>query len=250
MRAAYAALCPTPRIVQLNLASALKVPGVLAAISSEDFVNHGKFGFPVQDMYMLAYERVRYVGDPIAAVAAETEEALEAGLAAIEVELEALPGVFDPVVALQADAPLVGQRPWDAPDTPRGNLLVDYKVRGGDPEALLLSCDATVDKHYSTMHQEHAYIETEGALAVPWPDGQGVTVYASCQSPYINRDNMCRALGLEAENVRVIQPQVGGAFGGKDDQMYQTSAQVARLALLTGRPVRMVFTRRVDHCLV
>ena len=234
---------PHARIVQLNLASALKVPGVLAAISSEDFVNHGKFGFPVQDMYMLAYERVRYVGDPIAAVAAETEEALEAGLAAIEVELEALPGVFDPVVALQADAPLVGQRPWDAPDTPRGNLLVDYKVRGGDPEALLLSCDATVDKHYSTMHQEHAYIETEGALAVPWPDGQGVTVYASCQSPYINRDNMCRALGLEAENVRVIQPQVGGAFGGKDDQMYQTSAQVARLALLTGRPVRMVFTR-------
>jgi CO/xanthine dehydrogenase Mo-binding subunit len=236
-------LLPHARIARVDVRPALAVPGVLAAITSDDFVDYGRFGFPVADMYMLAHERVRYVGDAIAAVAAETAEALEAGLAALLVELEPLPPIFDPEEALVPGAFVVGERPWDAPDTPRGNLLVAYKVRGGDPDALLATSEVKVERDYTTMHQEHAYIETEGALAMPWPDGTGVTVYASCQSPYLNRDNLCRVLGLDPANVRAIQPQVGGAFGGKDDQMYQTSAQVAKLALLTGRPVRMTFSR-------
>jgi CO/xanthine dehydrogenase Mo-binding subunit len=239
------------RIVRLDVTSALRVPGVLAAITCDDFVDHGRFGYPVQDMYMLAYQRVRYVGDAIAAIAAETEEALQAGLDAIQVELEPLPSVFDLVAALQPEAPIIGEQPWDAPDLPRGNLLTQYIVRKGEPDAVLANCAVTLDEEYSTMHQEHAYLETEGALAVPllalraagWSGGTGVTVYASCQSPFINRSNLCRVLGLAEEDVRVIQPPVGGAFGGKDDLMYQTSGQVARLALLTGRPVRMTLSR-------
>jgi CO/xanthine dehydrogenase Mo-binding subunit len=234
---------PHARIVRLDVAPALRVPGVLAAITGEDFVNHGLFGFPVKDMYMLAHERVRYVGDAIAAIAAESEEALEAGLAAIRLELDPLPGVFDPVAALEPGSPIVGERPRDTADMPRGNLLTQYIVCKGDPEGLLPDCAVTLDEHYSTVHQEHAYIETEGALAVPWPGGQGVTVYASCQSPFNNRNTLRDVLGLAEEDVRVIQPQVGGAFGGKDDLMYQTSGQVAKLALQTGRPVRMTFSR-------
>lgn len=234
---------PHARIVRLNVAPALQVPGVLAAITSEDFVDHGRFGYPVADMYMLAYQRVRYVGDAIAAVAAETPEALAAGLAAIEVELEPLPGVFDPEEALRPDAPLVGEQPWDAATEPRGNLLVTHIVRKGEPDPILASCEVVLDKRYTTPHQEHAYIETEAALAVPWPGATGVTVYSPSQSPFNDRNNLCRVLGLGVENVRVIQPPVGGAFGGKDDQIYQTSGQVARLALLTGRPVRMTFSR-------
>ena len=242
---------PHARIARLDVTPALRIPGVLAAITCDDFIDHGRFGFPVPDMYMLAYQRVRYVGDAIAAIAAETEEALQAGLEAIELELEPLPGVFDPVAALQSDAPIVGESPWDAPELPRGNLLTRYVVRKGEPDALLADCAVTLDEEYSTVHQEHAYIETEGALAAPWPSGggtspsggAGVTVYASCQSPFVNRNNLCSVLGLPQEDVRVIQPQVGGAFGGKDDQMYQTSGQVAKLALLTGRPVRMIFDR-------
>jgi CO/xanthine dehydrogenase Mo-binding subunit len=234
---------PHARIVRLDVSAALKVPGVLAAITCEDYVNHGRFGFPVEDMYMLAYERVRYVGDALAAVAAEDEDALAAGLAAIEVELEELPAVFDPEAALQPGAYVIGECPWDSPGMPRGNLLTRYIVRQGDPDAVLKDCEVTVDEHFSTMHQEHAYIETEGALAVPWPDRSGVTVYSSNQSPFLNRDNICRTLGLGTENVRCIQPPVGGAFGGKDDLLYQTSGQVALLALKTGRPVRMTFSR-------
>ena len=192
---------------------------------------------------MLAHERVRYVGDAIAAVAAENEEALAAGLAAIICELEPLPGVFDPEEALKPDAPLVGEQPWDSPTEPRGNLLVKHIVRKGDPDPILQESEVVLDEHYSTAHQEHAYIETEAALAVPWPDASGVTVYSPSQSPFNDRNNLCRVLGLGVENVRVIQPPVGGAFGGKDDQIYQTTGQVAKLALLTGRPVQMSFRR-------
>jgi CO/xanthine dehydrogenase Mo-binding subunit len=234
---------PHARIVRLDVTPARQVPGVLAAITCDDFVDHGRFGYPVQDMYMLAHERVRYVGDAIAAVAADTEDALQAGLNAIVVELEPLPGVFDPVAALQPDAPIVGERPWDAPEMPRGNLLARYVVRKGEPDSVLADCAVTLDQEYSTMHQEHAYLETEGALAIPWPGGTGITVYAACQSPFNNRNNLCQVLGLPQEDVRVIQPPVGGAFGGKDDLMYQTSGQVARLALVTGRPVRMTLDR-------
>ena len=234
---------PHARLLSVDVAPALKIPGVVAAITCEDFFDHGRFGYPVQDMYMLAYRRVRYVGDAIAAVAAVSLQALQAGLAAIHVELEELPGVFDPRAALLPDAPLVGERPWDAPDLPRGNLLNHYIVRKGEPDTLLAGCPVTLDEEYSTMHQEHAYLETEGALAVPWPGGTGVTVYANCQSPFVNRGNLIQTLGLTQENVRVIQPPVGGAFGGKDDLMYQTSGQVAKLALLAGRPVKMTFPR-------
>jgi CO/xanthine dehydrogenase Mo-binding subunit len=234
---------PHARILSIDVAPALKVPGVVAAITCEDFVAHGRFGYPVEDMYMLAYQRVRYVGDAIAAIAAESMDALQAGLNAIRVELEELSGVFDPQAALLPDATLVGERPWDSPGYPRGNLLNHYVVRKADPDAVLAKSPLTLDEEYSTLHQEHAYLETEGALAVPWPDGLGVTVYANCQSPFVNRDNLIKTLGLSQENVRVIQPPVGGAFGGKDDLMYQTSGQVAKLALLTGRPVKMTFPR-------
>ena len=124
-------------------------------------MKYGRFGYPVEDMFMLAHERVRYVGDAIAAIAAETNEALQAGLDAIIVELEPLAGVFDPVAALQPDAAIVGEQPWNAPDMPRGNLLTQYIVRKGEPDAVLADCAVTLDEEYSTMHQEHAYLETE-----------------------------------------------------------------------------------------
>lgn len=234
---------PHARITHLDVTPALNIPGVLAAITCEDFIDHGRFGFPVEDMYMLAYQRVRYVGDAVAAIAAENLEALKAGLDAIILEVEPLPGVFDPELALHPDSPMVGERPWESKDEPRGNLLTHHIVRLGDPEAVLAQSQVTLNVKYTTVHQEHAYLETEGALAVPWPENNGVTVYAPCQSPFINRNNLCRVMDLAEQDVRVIQPHVGGAFGGKDDLIYQTSGQTAKLALLTGRPVQMILSR-------
>lgn len=238
----YAAVLRSPlphaRIAALDSMPALDVPGVAAVITAADFVDNSHFGWPVKDAYILAYQKVRYVGDPIAAVAAESLEAARAGLAAIRLELEPLPVVPDMTQALAAEAPLV---PLESP-TGRGNLCHTHLVRYGDPEPILSACAVTLDESYWCQHQEHAYLETEGALALPDEDG-GVTVYANDQSPFINRDNLVMVLGLPVDRVRVIQAVVGGSFGGKDDIGYQTSAQAARLALLTGRPVRLTLSR-------
>lgn len=229
---------PHARIVRLDVTPALQVSGVVAAITAADFVDHGAFGWPVRDAFILAHEKVRYVGDPIAAIAAESEAAARAALQAIVLELEPLPVVSDPARALEPAAPLI------PPALPagKGNLCQTHIVRNGDPAPLLAAAAVVLDETYTFAHQEHAYLETEGVVAIPEPDG-GVTLFANDQSPFINRDNTAMVLGLPPDKVRVIQPPVGGSFGGKDDIVYQCSGQAAKLALLTGRPVRLVLSR-------
>lgn len=230
---------PHARIKKLDVSPALKVAGVKAVITADDFYEHGNYSFPVKDNYILAYQKVCYVGKAIAAVAAETPEAALEGVKAIICELEALPALFEIEQALDPDAPQVGP---DRADGLPPNFLCHYPVYQNDPEALLKDCAQVVDQRYATPQQEHAYLETEGALAVPTPEG-GVVVYASNQSPFINRGILAMVLNLEEWRVRVIQPPVGGSFGGKDDLNYEASAQVAALALKTGCPVRMTFSR-------
>ncbi len=229
---------PHARIVKLDASPALMVPGVLAVITADDFVNHSNLGWPIKDAYALAWSKVRHVGDPVAAVAAESEESARAGIQAIQVKYEALPVVGDIHHALDSDAPIIP----DTKEPSTGNLTNSHLVRFGDPDPILENSDVVLEETYFFKHQEHAYLETEGALAIPEPDG-GLTVYANDQSPFINRDNLVMLLGLPTEKVRVIQAYVGGSFGGKDDIGYQTSAQAGALALKTQRPVRLVLTR-------
>ena len=229
---------PHARIETLDVKPALEIPGVLAVTTEADFADHGNFGFPIKDDYVLAYRKVRYVGEPIAVVAAETEAAAQAGIEAIVLELDNLPVVSDPTQALDDDAPLI---PEVSP-TGQGNLCEQHLVRNGDPDRILADCPVTFTGTYATPAQEHAALETAGVLAIPESDG-GVTVYANNQSPFINRDVVAAVLGLRQEQVRSIQPPVGGAFGGKDEVLYETSAQAAKLALLTGRPVRLIMSR-------
>ncbi|MBT7074313.1 MAG: xanthine dehydrogenase family protein, partial [Anaerolineae bacterium] len=229
---------PHANILRIDTSPALKIPGVVAVITSDDFVENGPLGFPIKDAFVLAHKKVRYVGDPIATVAAETIEAAEAGAKAIILELEELPVITDPAQALEDDAPLI---PLEAPQK-KGNLCDLLIVRNGDPDPILVESEQTLNQSYYFQHQEHAYLETEGALAIPEPGG-GVTVFANDQSPHINRFNTASVLGLPPEQVRIIQPPVGGSFGGKDDIGYQLTAQVARLALNTNRPVRLILSR-------
>lgn len=231
---------PHARIVRLDPAPALAVPGVRAVITASDFADQGRFGWPVRDNFVLAWERVRYAGEAIAVVAAEDAAAAEAGIRAIGLDLEPLPVVEDMLQALDSAAPLVPERPTD--EARPGNLCVTQIVRNGDPEPLLAECPARLDQTYATPFQEHAYLEPEAVVATPNPDGS-LVVYACNQSPFVNRDIVAAVLGLPQSQVRVIQPPVGGSFGGKDEVVYQMSAQVARLAQLTGRPVGMTFSR-------
>lgn len=228
---------PHARLVELDTAPALAVPGVVAVITARDFVQQGRFGWPVADAFVLTPDKVRMVGDPIAAVAATTRAAAEAGLKAIRVTYEPLPVVSDMDAALLPDAPNIPSHP-----EAKNNLCVTHIVRYQDPQPWLEQAEVILDATYELPQQEHAYIETEAALAIPEPDG-GVTVYANCQSPFIARDVLVQVLGLEPDRVRVIQPFVGGAFGGKDDVVYQTAAQAARLAQLAGKPVQLWLSR-------
>ncbi|MAT41221.1 MAG: hypothetical protein CL609_02690 [Anaerolineaceae bacterium] len=230
---------PHANILHLDVSPALKVPGVVAVITAEDFVDHGNFGWPVKDAYVLAWKKVRHVGDPIAAVAAETEAAALEGMQAIQFELEKLPVVSDMQHALDADAPLV---PLEAP-LGQGNLVNTHLVRNGNPDPIIAACVNKFEKTYHFSHQEHAYIETEGTLAIPGPDGS-LTIYSNDQSPFITRDNVMMVLGLPQEKVRIIQPAVGGSFGGKDDINYQHTAMVGALALKTKKPVRILLSRK------
>ncbi len=229
---------PHALLTELDATPALEIPGVRAVVTAADFVDQGNYGWPIKDAYILAHRKVRFVGEPIAVVAADNAAAAQAGVDAIVVRYDTLPVVSDPLRALEADASLI---PEVSP-TGRGNLCNTHLVRNGDPDPLLAAAPALFEGTYDLPHQEHAYLETEGALAIPEPDG-GVTVYVNVQSPHINRNNAAMVLGLPVESVRIIQPPVGGAFGGKDDVLYQTTAQVAKLALLTGRPVRLVLSR-------
>lgn len=229
---------PHARISRLDVSPAQSVPGVKAVITSDDFIDNGAFGWPVRDAFILAYQKVRYVGDPIAIVAAESEAAALEGVNAIHLELETLPVISDPHQALESHSqPIIPEN-----SGMNSNLCITHIVRNGDPAPILAECLVKLDQSYIFQHQEHAYIETEAALAVPEMDG-GVTIYANDQSPFVNRNNASSVLGLPKEKVRVIQPPVGGSFGGKDDIGYQCSAQVAKLALVTGRPVRLVLER-------
>lgn len=230
---------PHAIIKKLDVSPALKVPGVIGVVTSEDFVHHSNFGFPISDMYMLAYQKVRYVGEAIAAVAAETPEAALEGVKAIICELEALPAIFDMEDALKPGAPQIGP---DRSDGKNPNYIGHYPVYKGNPQEKFEECDVVIEQKYDTVMQEHSYLETEGGLAIPTPEG-GIIVYLSCQSPFIPRNDLCKVLGLPNDRVRVIVPPVGGSFGGKDDLNYQTAGQVAALALKTNRPVRMTFSR-------
>jgi CO/xanthine dehydrogenase Mo-binding subunit len=229
---------PHAKIVQLDPSPALKIDGVVAVLTHQDFKDHGNFGWPVKDAYVLAYQKVRYVGDIVAVVAGINPDAAQAGVEAILVEYEELPVITDIDQALDVEAPLI---PLEPP-LGKGNLCERLIVRNQDPDPLLEEADERLQRSYYFAHQEHACLETEGVLAIPESDGS-LTIFANNQSPHINRDNAADVLGLAADQVRIIQPPVGGSFGGKDDHVYQMTIQAGKLALMTGKPVRLILDR-------
>ncbi|MCX6350039.1 MAG: xanthine dehydrogenase family protein molybdopterin-binding subunit, partial [Candidatus Aureabacteria bacterium] len=175
----------------------------------------------------------RYLGDGVALVAAETPEIAARALDLIEVRYEPLPAVFDPREALKPEAPEIH---------PGGNLICHHKTRKGDVDAGFRESDIILEREYSTQRIEHAYIEPEAVLAEVIPDGS-LTIWGSHQNIYSIRASVGRCLGLPLSRVRIVQPALGGSFGGKDDVMSVLSVRAGLLALMTGRPVKLVNTR-------
>ena len=219
-------------IRQIDVSAARKLPGVHAVLTAGDVPGTNRQGIVQKDQPVLAADKVRYCGDPVALVLAENRDILKQALGLIHVYIDPLPAVFDPEEALQDDAPRVHES---------GNLLKKAIVgTGGVPEAFD-ACDVVVEDSFEVPGQEHAFLETENGVAWRDPDGKIVMV-VSTQAPFRDRFEIVHALGLDVDAIQVISPYLGGGFGGKDGATVQCLLALAVLHS-GGRPVKMWWER-------
>ncbi len=225
---------PHARIVRLDTSRAEAYPGVVAVLTAKD-VPVNEFGLQQRDQPVLCGDVVRFVGDKIALIVAETEKAATAARDLIQVEFEDLPVVTDPITAMKPDAPLVH------PELGDSNVCVHYKIRKGDVAAGFAQSDVIVESEYHLPFQEHAYLQPEAGLAYLDDEGR-VTVQVGGQWPHTDREQIAHALALPIEQVRVIYPAIGGAFGGREDMSVQIVLALAAWKLR--RPVKIIWSRR------
>ena len=233
---------PHARILQIDTARALAHPGVHCVATADDVPGDNVVHVIYNDQPALAEGVVRYVGEPVALVAAETRRAAIEAAALVDIEYEPLPMVDHALEALKPGAPVIA-----VPEAAEGggNLFNEMVLRHGDVDAALAEADVVVEETYETGYQEHAYIEPQGAVAVP--DGLGaMAVHASMQCPFYIQGAVARVLGLPMSKIRVIHAATGGAFGGKEDVPSLVGSLAAILAWKTRRPVKLIFDRKED----
>jgi CO/xanthine dehydrogenase Mo-binding subunit len=226
-------------IKEIDISGAVAMPGVHAVLTHDDVPGEKRYGLEFADQPVLAFERVRYYGEPIALVAAEHPEQARRAAARIKVELEPLEPVVDPERATEQD-PIHSQRWTDGHgyrNDPRPNVVRSIVIHHGAPDA---QADVSVEGYYELGIQDQAFLGPESGLAVPDGEG-GVDVYVATQWLHVDRDQVAPCLGLHKEQVRIHLAGVGGAFGGREDLSMQIHG--AMLALHTSRPVKIVYTR-------
>ena len=227
------AMVPHAFLTKLDISKAKALPGVVAVLTADDIPAEHNHGLVILDWPVMVGigERVRYVGDTVAIVAAETQEIAEQAAALIEAEFDLQPVITNPVQARQDGVPQLHEK---------GNLLKHIKVRKGNMEQGFADADVILEHTFHTAITDHAFLEPECSIAVPLPDGR-MEIYVGSQIPYQDREQVARVLGWPEERVRVVGQLMGGGFGGKEDIMGQI--HVAMLANVTQRPVKLLFDR-------
>jgi CO/xanthine dehydrogenase Mo-binding subunit len=225
---------------EVDIAEAVAMPGVHAVLTHADIPGTKLYGLEYADQPVLAVDRVRYFGEPVALVAAEHPEQARRAAGKVRVEYEPLEPVVDMERAL-AQEELHPDRPTHEPghyrDDPRSNVVRSILIRHGDPDA---EGDVTVTGEYELGIQDQAFLGPESGLAVPDGEG-GVDIYVATQWLHVDRAQVAPCLDLPPEQVRIHLAGVGGAFGGREDLSMQIHG--ALLALHTNRPVKIVYTR-------
>jgi CO/xanthine dehydrogenase Mo-binding subunit len=226
-------------IHSIDISQALATAGVHAVLTHEDVPGDKRYGLEFADQPVLAFDRVRYFGEPVAVVAAEHPEQARRAAAKIVVEYEPL----EPVVDMEraGDQEPIHPQHWTVGhgfrDDPRPNVVRDMRILHGDPEA---TGEVSVEGYYELGIQDQAFLGPESGLAVPDGEG-GIDIYVATQWLHVDRDQVAPCLGLPKEQVRIHLGGVGGAFGGREDLSMQVHG--AMLALHTNRPVKIVYTR-------
>jgi len=217
------------RLLGIETEAARRVPGVVTVLTAADVPNNVS-GAIVVDQPVLVDGLIRQFGDAVALVAADTPAAAEAAAAAIELDVEAITPITDPVQALQASAP---------PLHDNGNLLLELNHERGDVEAALAAAAVVVERTFQTQVQEHVCLEPGGGVG-SYENGQ-FTIWVGTQLPGNAQHEVARALQVEVNDVRIISTPIGGSFGSKSEGPFPIF--LALLAKATGRPVRIVLTR-------
>jgi CO/xanthine dehydrogenase Mo-binding subunit/aerobic-type carbon monoxide dehydrogenase small subunit (CoxS/CutS family) len=239
---------PHARIVSIDTTAARATAGVHSVLTPLDspprLFSTARHENPLDDPddTRILDDVVRFIGQRVAAVLADSEAAAEAGCAALRVEYEILPAVFDPEAAMLPNAPLLhGDKGEEARiHDPRRNVVAAVDICTGDPAAGLAAADIVHSATYTTQRIQHAALETHAAIG--WLDDDGcLNMRSSTQTPFLTRRALCALFDLPMERVRVFCERVGGGFGGKQEML--TEDIVALAVLRSGRPVRLEYTR-------
>lgn len=238
---------PHARVVNVDITKAKKMPGVVKVFTAHDVPGANRFGLLIRDTPIFCDQVVRYTGDCLALVVAETPEQAEAAVQVIDVELDPLPVITTPEQAMEPGAPVLHDYLREQnPNAP--NVLFHQAIRKGDIEQGFKEADFILEGDYKTQFIDHAYMELECSIGVKEADGT-LTVYCGSQGPTFDREQVAEAIGLAEEQVRVAHCYVGGGFGGKEDVAGQVLAGLA--AYVIGKPVKVLYTRaeslRVHH---
>ena len=239
---------PHARIERVDTSA---VPAGIVVLTPGDVADLGMYGAQIKDQTVLACDRARFAGDPVAAVAAATLREADEALALIDVDYEELDSVFDPVEACDQDAPLVhdrhnvsendaayfGIRPQQGT-----NVCHRFRLRQGDVEAGFAEADVVVEETFRTAGAQHAHMEPHASVA-QWENGR-LEVWTGTQTPFNLRSDLAGVLGIAEDRIRIVCPPMGGAFGAKT--FVRLEAIVACLARKAGRPVRAILERNEE----
>jgi CO/xanthine dehydrogenase Mo-binding subunit len=218
------------KILDVDISAAEKMPGVASVITAKDIPNN-IFGISHIDQPILAEDKVRYKGDAIAVVAAESELIAQKAVDAIKVSYEELPAVYDPEEAMKAEAPLVHET---------GNVAARVKIKNGDIEKGFAEADLIVEEVFKTPKVIHGQIETHITMVEMDYDGKYI-IWANGSRPFLYATHYARVMNLKMTDFQIKTPAVGGGFGSKNEIIAEPWLSV--MAKKTGRPVKMVFTR-------
>lgn len=233
---------PYARVREVRTDKAMNAPGVIAVYTAKD-VPINEYGLQIPDQPVLCgpgaskpyTDLVRFVGDQVAVVVAETEVQAASAAKLIEVDYEDLTPLTDPITAMRSDAPLLH------PDRGDTNVCVHYKIRKGNVDEAFAKADVIVEGEYHTPVQEHAYLQPEAGLSYLDEEGR-IVVESAGQWTHADRKSIAHALDLPEEQIRVIYPAIGGAFGGREDLSVQIVLALATMKLK--RPVKIIWSRR------
>lgn len=223
------------KLLKVDTDEAKQGVGVQCVLTAKDVPGSCKFGQIFKDYRMLIDDKIRFHGDVVAVVVAETRDQAVSAAKLVKVEAEELPAILDPRAAMETDAVLVHEAHGS-------NIINHHKVRRGEMERGWAESEIIIEKDFQTQFIEHAYMEPESAVCLPRPDGV-MEVYGSMQHPFSTRRFVATLLGVKLSEVEVKTIPMGGGFGGKDDTAAIVCARTALAAHVTGRPVKMTYDR-------